>query len=279
MDDIEIIQEFIIESTELLENAEHDLVSLEKSFDLESFNRIFRALHTIKGNSAMLGFKNVSALAHQIEDWVDWFRSQHLQPTKAMTDVFFKTFDYFKTYFASIREFGHDRSEIPDFEQTMALADQLLGAESKELSAKPDIPGNYQGKFLIVEDDLVAREIMLGILSVHGSCDIAEDGRQAIKYMKNYFDGMQHHPPYDLITMDIMMPYMDGLESVKKIREMEMEHGIFGNKEIPIIMTTVLDDPKTVINAFYHSGATSYLVKPIFENRLLHELSKLGLLF
>ena len=45
-----------------------------------------------------------------------------------------------------------------------------------------------------------------------------------------------------------------------------------------LIMTTALDDPKTVISAYYQGGADSYLVKPITKNKIEEELRKARLL-
>ena len=43
-------------------------------------------------------------------------------------------------------------------------------------------------------------------------------------------------------------------------------------------MTTALDDPKNVVEAFYRGGATSYLVKPITRQKLMKEIRSHGLL-
>ncbi len=62
-----------------------------------------------------------------------------------------------------------------------------------------------------------------------------------------------------------------------KIREIEKELGIKESGEVKVIMTTALDDPKTVVKAFYKGGASSYIVKPISKQKLLYEMHKLGL--
>jgi two-component system chemotaxis response regulator CheY len=77
--------------------------------------------------------------------------------------------------------------------------------------------------------------------------------------------------------MDIMMPDVDGNEALKRIRRIEKDMGILPGFEVKVIMTTAMDDPKTVINSFYKGGATSYLVKPISKQKLICELRALGL--
>lgn len=130
-------------------------------------------------------------------------------------------------------------------------------------------------KSLIVEDDFISRRIMKELLSsVHFDSDIAVNGEEAVTSFKLAHEGKH---PYDLICMDIMMPGVSGTEAVKRIREIERELGVPPELEVKVIMTTALDDPKTVIDSFYKSGATSYLVKPISKQKLLKELRAFGM--
>ncbi len=128
---------------------------------------------------------------------------------------------------------------------------------------------------LIVEDDFISRRILQQHLAPHFNCDIAVDGEEGVESFK-----LAHaeKKPYDLICLDIMMPKLDGREVLKKIREMEREMEVPPNMEAKIIMTTALDDPKTVFDTYYQGGATSYVVKPIEKSRLLRELRAVGLL-
>ena len=64
-----LVQEFLVESEEGLQRMDQDMVALETSpQDAELLNRIFRALHTIKGTSGFLGFEPVVRLSHRAED-------------------------------------------------------------------------------------------------------------------------------------------------------------------------------------------------------------------
>jgi two-component system, chemotaxis family, chemotaxis protein CheY len=130
-------------------------------------------------------------------------------------------------------------------------------------------------KMLIAEDDFVARRIIKDVTSPYGDCDVVVDGKEAVRAFKLAWD---EDKPYDLVCLDIMMPNLDGLEALKQIRAMEKELGIRGSKEVKVIMTTALDDPKTVFHSFYRSGATSYLVKPITRKKIVQEMMQLGLL-
>ncbi len=130
-------------------------------------------------------------------------------------------------------------------------------------------------KCLITEDDFISRRILRELLHSHFDCEIAVDGEEAITAFTLAHDAKA---PYGLICMDIMMPKMDGREALRQIRKLEKELGVPPNLEVKIIMTTALDDPKTVFDSFYQDGATAYLVKPISKQKLFRELRALGLI-
>ena len=130
-------------------------------------------------------------------------------------------------------------------------------------------------KTLIVEDNFISRQLLQQVLSPHGQADLAMDGLEAIQAFEL---AMREQKPYDLICMDIMMPNLDGMSALKKIRQLEEEAGIAQQNEAKVIMISALDDPKSVIDSYYRSGATSYLAKPINIPLLIQELGKLGLI-
>lgn len=129
-------------------------------------------------------------------------------------------------------------------------------------------------KCLIVEDDFISRRILKELLAFAFDCDIAINGEEAVTSFRLAHEGKR---PYDLICMDIMMPEVNGQEALRRIRELEKEMGIPPNLEAKVIMTTALDDPRTVIQAYYKGGATSYIVKPVSKQKLMRELRLLGL--
>lgn len=129
-------------------------------------------------------------------------------------------------------------------------------------------------KILVVEDDFGSRRMMQKILVEFGEVDVVIDGEEAIEGFKLAWE---ENKPYDLIFMDIMMPRIDGQEALKQIRSFELQMGIKSVDEVKIIMTTVLEDPKNVIEAYHKGGATSYLVKPVTKESISNELRKLGL--
>ena len=106
-------------------------------------------------------------------------------------------------------------------------------------------------KCLIVEDDFISRRVLKELLSSSFDCDIAVNGEEAITSFRLAHEGKR---PYDLICMDIMMPGVDGQEALRCIRALEKELEVPPHLEVRVIMTTALDDPRTVVQAYYKGG-------------------------
>ncbi len=129
-------------------------------------------------------------------------------------------------------------------------------------------------KTLIVEDDFTSRLLMQELLKGFGMVNVAVDGQEGVEAVRL---ALKNGEPYNLVCLDIMMPELDGQQTLRVIREMEEEKGIFSTDGAKIIMTTALDDMENKISAF--SGlCDGYLSKPIHKEQLLKELRKLELI-
>ncbi|PKL08805.1 MAG: response regulator [Spirochaetae bacterium HGW-Spirochaetae-7] len=129
------------------------------------------------------------------------------------------------------------------------------------------------GRILIAEDDFGSRKMMQKLLAEYGEVDVVVDGQEAVNAFSLASDESK---PYDLVILDIMMPRMDGHEALKMIRQNEKGRGVGPAVEVPIVMTTVLEDPKNVVEAYFRGGATAYIVKPVDRLKLRSALGKLG---
>jgi two-component system, chemotaxis family, chemotaxis protein CheY len=126
---------------------------------------------------------------------------------------------------------------------------------------------------LVVEDDFGSRRMMQKLLEPYGDVDVVVDGEEAVEAFRLAWE---ESAPYQIVFMDIMMPKMDGHEALKRVREFERGMGVTPAEEAKVIMTSVLEDPKNVIEAYYGGSATSYLIKPIDREKLEDELERLG---
>ena len=107
---------------------------------------------------------------------------------------------------------------------------------------------------LLVEDDLVIRNIYTQILTRHISkLYVANDGEEGyIKYIEN---------KPDLILTDIKMPIMNGLDMIKKIRE--------NDKSMRIIIMSAYGESRFFLKAI-ETGVKGFLVKPVETQHLLN---------
>jgi len=130
-------------------------------------------------------------------------------------------------------------------------------------------------KCLIAEDHLLSRRILKELLPPQFDCDIAVNGQEAIDSFQLAHDSKR---PYDVIFMDIMMPFVDGLEALLCIRTLERKMEIPHELSVKVVMTTALDDPHTVIRSLNTCQADTYIVKPLSRQKLVTELRKLKLI-
>lgn len=129
-------------------------------------------------------------------------------------------------------------------------------------------------KSLVVEDDYITAMVLQEIMLAYGSCDLAQNGEEAIRSFRNALEMGQ---PYDIILLDIMMPEMDGQEALESIRNIESKFNIEGKDRCKIIMCTALDDYDTVMKSF-RNQCDAYLVKPIAKDKVTEVLYNLELI-
>lgn len=107
-------------------------------------------------------------------------------------------------------------------------------------------------KILVVDDEEAIREVVSTLLEARGyECTVVSNGKQALEK----FLGDSH----DLVVSDIVMPEMDGLKLLDRVREK--------SREVPVIMVTALHDISTALDAV-RRGAYDYILKPFEKEQL-----------
>lgn len=129
-------------------------------------------------------------------------------------------------------------------------------------------------KSLIVEDDFTSSLLLQDFLKQIGPVDVASNGVEAVAAAAK---AVQAGEPYTLICLDIMMPDMDGIEALKRIREIEDQHSIALGSGSSILMTTSLSDTGSITQA-YKNLCDAYITKPIDQAQLHEALRNLNLI-
>ena len=138
MDDMkEIMEDFLIEAFELIEQIDHDLVELEANpEDLELLNRIFRVAHTVKGSSSFLNFDVLTELTHHMEDVLNKARKGELKITPDIMDVVLESVDMMKGLLESIRDNGSDAAAGIDIKNICVRLTQISEGEAPSAASE-----------------------------------------------------------------------------------------------------------------------------------------------
>ena len=141
-----LVNEFLVESEELLQRADQDLVALESAPQNEEvLNRIFRALHTIKGTSGFLGFDPIVRLSHRAEDVLNGLRRGEIRLTQPMMDALLQARDQLGRMLSDIREGGLKQYSIDGLLAELAVVqrpaqDSQQSGESEPASREQVVP-------------------------------------------------------------------------------------------------------------------------------------------
>lgn len=127
-------------------------------------------------------------------------------------------------------------------------------------------PGTFEAQanrtVVVVEDDQIIVAVLEHLLSRHRFIvQVAHDGRQALDFIERLAN-----PPV-LVLLDVMLPYIDGFELIKKIRQRDAW------QQVPIIMLTAKSQEQNIVRAL-DDGANDYVVKPFRPGELMARIRR-----
>jgi two-component system chemotaxis response regulator CheY len=128
-------------------------------------------------------------------------------------------------------------------------------------------------KMLVVDDEIVSRKKMMRIINAFGTCEGAESGKAALDLIKT---ALSEWKPYHLITLDVSLPDISGIEVLTTIREMEKGLGMDEEEQTKILMVTAHSDMETVKACA--GKCDGYVIKPFNREGMVDKFKKLGLL-
>ncbi|KAJ3780748.1 histidine kinase [Lentinula aff. detonsa] len=150
------------------------------------------------------------------------------------------------------------------------LASALVSALESNTVSPVAAANDVTFDILLAEDNLVNQKLAVKILEKYGhSVEIAENGSLAVDAFKGR---VAQGKPFDIILMDVSMPFMGGMEATELIREHEIKHGLLS---IPIIALTahaMIGDRERCLQA----GMDDHITKPLRRADLLNSINKLA---
>lgn len=169
--DPELLNEFINESLQGLEDIEQDLLELESvgSSDHELVNRIFRAIHSIKGAASFLELNNLVSVTHLAETILDRIRSNQLEATATVTDAILSTVD-------AVTEMlrADDHGDHYDCRSVVSKLEAVLADEPSGAASPPEDPELLAR---LIQEHQVANPVFrldIDLAKLHAAIDIQE---------------------------------------------------------------------------------------------------------
>ena len=181
--DDEILQDFMVEAGEILEELGEQLVDLEQSpDDFDLLNAVFRGFHTIKGGAGFLNIEALVAICHRAEDVFNVLRQGQRNVDATLMDVVLQVVDVLNEMFDAIREGVEPEKASPELLNRLAkLAlpeDETAGAETviaEEPATEPAPAGKGDLTDTEFEELLDAVQSPEEAAPAAGSDEISED--------------------------------------------------------------------------------------------------------
>ncbi len=124
-------------------------------------------------------------------------------------------------------------------------------------------------KILIVDDEMAALAKMKVLLSGYGDCTLVTNGSQALQQCAK---AIQNGAPYDLITIDIQLPEISGIDLLAAVSKLENSHSIPASIKIMVTASGTRDN---LLKATF-KGCDGFMVKPVKRDTIEEKMASLG---
>ncbi|MEW6004366.1 MAG: chemotaxis protein CheA [Stygiobacter sp.] len=155
----EIVESFIVETKEILDKLDTDLIELEKKpDDKDLLNQIFRSFHTIKGTSGFLGLEALPEVTHKCEDILNKLRKGEANLNSELMDGILLAFDTIKELVVKIET---EQNENVDTENVCSVLQNLLNNLESTQKAKTEILQVEKQNTILETHNIAEKEIEL----------------------------------------------------------------------------------------------------------------------
>ncbi|TFK35674.1 hypothetical protein BDQ12DRAFT_687784 [Crucibulum laeve] len=150
------------------------------------------------------------------------------------------------------------------------LSSALISALESNTVSPVSAPNDVTFDILLAEDNLVNQKLAVKILEKYGhTVEIAENGSLAVDAFKGR---VAQNKPFDIILMDVSMPFMGGMEATELIRSYEMHKGLSPTPIIALTAHAMIGDRERCLQA----GMDDHITKPLRRGDLLNAINKLA---
>ncbi|KAH7921003.1 hypothetical protein BV22DRAFT_1020209 [Leucogyrophana mollusca] len=150
------------------------------------------------------------------------------------------------------------------------LASALISALESNTVSPVSAPNDIVFDILLAEDNMVNQKLAVKILEKYGhTVEIAENGSLAVDAFKAR---IQQARQFDIILMDVSMPFMGGMEATELIRAYEMHKGLLRTPIIALTAHAMIGDRERCLQA----GMDDHITKPLRRGDLLNSINKLA---
>ncbi len=163
----EIIKEFLVESSENLDQLDQDFIELEKNpSSKELLSRIFRAIHTVKGTSGVLGFPKLESVAHVGENLLSLLRDGEMKLDPELISGLLAMVDAIREMLRQIEALASDGDK--DYS---ALIEQLSALKNKHVEAAAQEQGSPKIGQILVDSGAVQKEQLAQAVALQADGD------------------------------------------------------------------------------------------------------------
>jgi two-component system, chemotaxis family, sensor kinase CheA len=250
----EIIDKFVQEGLELLDEAEASLLSLSKNAeDRSGIDTIFRNLHTFKGNCGFMSLASMQKVTHSLESITDGLRGGFIRVSEPLINTILSSIDSLKESLFDLLKGGKGDLENAD-SLISILKDLEPDPDAKVLKpAKKATKQSSNNNILIIEDDKSSRTLLTKILKKSNyltfECETAEEALEILT-VENI----------DLCISDIFLPGMSGKDFIAEVNTKY--------SSIPIIALSGNKD-RALLKDLMKLEVYGFLDKPINKDDLL----------
>ena len=204
MVDVSLMEDFIEEAREHLEEMESAMLRLEENTgDMELVNTIFRQLHTIKGSADYLGMRRIGELSHALESLLETVRQGKIPVHRKIIDLLLKSRDRIGRMLLELVEVGIEYSDVDDLIHT---AEEMSSSRFQmEIPSLPILDGIHAGMEADADPELVDifleqiqndyREVMriaIQMMNGEGALDLMEALEEIFESMRSSANYMNY---------------------------------------------------------------------------------------